>query len=182
MTGRLIILSGPSGVGKDTVIEHWREVNPKVERVVATTTRPPRDGEADGIDYDFVSKEEFESLVRQGAFLEHKQVHGNFYATPAKSVERLLLDGKIAILKIDVQGALDVMGQRSDALSIFLLPPSFDVLEKRIRGRGTDPEAVIQKRLADARFEISQADKYAYRVVNDDLDLAVRQLQEIVNR
>lgn len=178
--GRLVILSGPSGVGKDTVIDAWKAVNPLVERVVATTTRPPREGETDGVDYDFVSEDAFQNMAAEGMFLEHKCVHGNWYGTPVATVERLLESGKIAILKIDVQGALDVMAARPDATSVFLLPPDRDTLEHRIRNRGTDDESTIQRRLKNANEEMAQARKYKHLIVNDQIDQVVGHLQKIV--
>ncbi len=178
--GRLVILSGPSGVGKDTVIDAWRAADPRVERVVATCTRPPRTGERDGVDYDFVSPEEFHRRAEAGAFLEHKEVHGNWYATPVAGVESRLAEGKVAVLKIDVQGALDVMERRPDALTVFLLPPSLEELEARIRGRGQDDEAAIERRLATARWELDQAGRYQHRIVNDEVPRVVEELRRIV--
>ncbi len=180
LSGRLVILSGPSGVGKDTVLAAWTTSNPRVQRVVAYTTRPPRPGEADGLDYHFVSKERFEELVQAGAFLEHKLVYGNYYATPLYDMEGMLMQGLVAVLKIDVQGALEAMRLRPEALSIFLLPPTTEDLEKRIRGRGTDNETDIERRLQDARFELSQAEKYTARVVNDHIERVVRELNDLV--
>ncbi|MBS1724077.1 MAG: guanylate kinase [Armatimonadetes bacterium] len=180
MSGTLVILSGPSGVGKDTVIDAWQVVNPLVERVVAVTTRPPRDGEVDGKAYHFVSPEVFERMAAEGKFLEHKLVHGNWYATPASDVNRLLSEGKTAILKIDVQGAIVVMGVRPDATTVFLLPPSNAVLEQRIRQRGTEDEAAIQARLHTALAEIALAERYQHKVVNDTLDQTVSDLQKIL--
>ena len=179
-SGRLVILSGPSGVGKDTVLEAWRQSNPRVQRVIAYTTRQPRTGEADGVDYHFVTSDRFQELVEEGAFLEHKLVHGNHYATPLYEMEAMLTEGKIAVLKIDVQGALEAMRLRPEALSIYLLPPSSETLEQRIRTRGTDKQADIERRLEDARFEISQANKYTTRVVNDDIERVVRELNDLV--
>ena len=179
MTGRLVILSGPSGVGKDTVIDAWKKSNPRVQRVVAYTTREPRPGEVDGIDYHFVTRQRFDDLVADNAFLEHKIVHGNCYATPLADMDAMLIAGKIAVLKIDVQGAMEAMKLRPDALSIFILPPNFEDLEKRIRGRATDSEEVIERRLQDAKYELSFADKYAARVVNDDIDRVVRELNDL---
>ena len=177
--GRLVILSGPSGVGKDTVIDRWRAVNPYVKRVVAYTTRSPRQGETNGTDYHYVSVARFLQLVEEGAFLEHKEVHGNYYATPLHDMEGMLEAGQIAILKIDVQGALAVMKLRSDATTIFLLPPSTEELERRIRSRGTDDHSVIEKRLKNAREEIALADRYQRRIVNDDIERVIAELQEI---
>ena len=180
MNGRLVILSGPSGVGKDTVLAAWRTSNPRGHRVVAYTTRPPRPGEVDAVDYHFVTHERFQELVDEGAFLEHKLVHGNFYATPLHTMEAMLQEGLIAVLKIDVQGAIEAMRLRPEALSIFLLPPTTEDLERRIRRRGTDNEADIERRLKDARFELSQANKYTARVVNDDIERVVRELNDLV--
>ncbi|MBC8063942.1 MAG: guanylate kinase [Chlorobia bacterium] len=180
MSGHLVILSGPSGVGKDTVIDAWREVNPKVQRVVAYTTRSPRDGETDGRDYHFVTVDEFKALAAEGAFLEHKEVHGNYYATPLRDMEAMLDEGRIAVLKIDVQGALTAMALRPDALTAILLPPSWDVLEQRIRGRGTEDAASINKRLANARAEMEFADRYQHQIVNDDLETVVARLEAVV--
>ena len=179
MRSRLVILSGPSGVGKDTVLEAWKASNPRVQRVVAYTTRQPRNGEVNGVDYHFVTRQRFDELVEEGAFLEHKLVHGNWYATPLSDMEALLIAGQIAVLKIDVQGAMEAMKLRPDALSIFLLPPTVEDLEKRIRGRGTDSEEVIERRLEDARYELALADKYTAHVVNDDIERVVRELNDL---
>ncbi|MEA2553406.1 MAG: guanylate kinase [Fimbriimonadaceae bacterium] len=179
-SGRLVIFSGPSGVGKDTVLAAWHRANPRVERVVSYATRKPRSVEADGVDYHFVSKQRFEELASDGAFLEHKEVHGNCYATPLAEMEAMLIAGKIAVLKIDVQGAVDVMRLRPDALSIFLLPPSLEDLEKRLRSRGSEADADVERRLKNARWELSFADKYTARVVNDDIDRVVRELNDLV--
>ena len=180
MSGNLIILSGPSGVGKDTIIDAWREINPKVERVVATTTRKPRAGEVDGVDYHFVSVPEFHQRAAIGEFLEFKEVHGNWYATPLTDMENLLASGKIAILKIDVQGAIHAMHLRKDAISVFILPPSMEELEQRIRGRGTDDDAIIEHRLINAQDEVAFANKYQHQIVNLDVDLTVALLEKIV--
>lgn len=180
MSGRLVILSGPSGVGKDSVLDLWKSLDSNVVRVVACCTRAPRPAEVDGVDYHFITRDEFMAKAEAGDFLEYKEVHGNFYATPLRDTEALLAAGRIAVLKIDVQGALTVMELRADALSIFLLPPSFEELERRIRKRGTDDEATIQKRLTNAREEIDLADRYHHRVVNDDIGRAVAEIRELV--
>lgn len=177
--GKLVILSGPSGVGKDTVLEAWKEKEPRVERVVAYTTRAPRPGEVHGIDYHFVPREQFDRHAREGDFLEFKEVHGNGYATPLKDMERMLAEGKIAILKIDVQGALEVMPMRPDAMTIFLLPPSWEELERRIRGRGTESEEQILKRLKNAKDELDNAKHYQHQVVNETIDQVVEDLMRL---
>ena len=176
-----MILSGPSGVGKDTVINAWQARNPDVARVVAYTTRDPRPGELDGMDYNFVSREIFEAKAADGDFLEFKEVHGNFYATPLKDMEAMLSEGMIAILKIDVQGALTAMELRSDALTVFLMPPSVDELEGRIRGRGTEDDATIAKRLKNAHDEMAVRDRYQHIVVNQDVEDTVDTLERLVS-
>lgn len=180
MGGKLVILSGPSGVGKDTVLAGWSKQDPRVVRVVAYTTRTTRPGEVDGVDYHFVDRETFLRLAAEGAFLEHKEVHGNLYATPKKDMEALLDAGKIAVLKIDVQGALSAMALRPDATTIFLLPPSIEELERRIRGRASDDEATIQRRLASAKTELGFADRYQHRVVNADLERTIAEVARLV--
>jgi guanylate kinase len=179
-TGRLVIVSGPSGVGKDTVIDLWKQANPNVQRVVAYTTRSPREGEVNGIDYHFVSVEQFHQKANQGDFLEFKEVHGNWYATPLTDMLKMVEDGKIAILKIDVQGAIEAKRLRPEILTIFLLPPSDEELERRIRSRGTDSDEVIAKRLQNARDEIAISPQYQFRIVNADLNSTIAQLEEIV--
>lgn len=176
MSGRLVILSGPSGVGKDTLIEKWREADPRVQRVVACTTRQPRAGEVDGVDYHFVDADTFAGMAEGGAFLEHKRVHSNWYATPLAEVDRLLAQGKIAVLKIDVQGGLEVLRKRGDAQAVFILPPSMEELERRIRGRGTDGPEVVEERLRNARTEIQAGAAYPMHLVNADVDTCVKEL------
>ena len=180
LKGKLVILSGPSGVGKDAVLQAWQKSNAKVQKVVSYTTRPKRVGEIDGVDYYFVTHEKFQEFLHQGAFLEHKEVYGNFYATPLHEMEQLLEKGQIAVLKIDVQGALEAITLRPDALTIFLLPPSFEELESRIRNRATDSEKEIEKRLSKTSWELSQASTYQYQVVNDTIDQAVSRLETIL--
>jgi guanylate kinase len=179
MIGRLVIFSGPSGVGKDTLLDKWIAADPRVRRVITYTTRAPREGEADGVDYHFVDEAEFRRMAAGGAFLEWKEVHGNLYASPVAETDALLAAGKIAVLKIDAQGALEVMAQRPDAETVFILPPSFEELERRMRFRGKDSEEDLQRRLENARWELAQADRYRLRVVNDDLCGAVAELERI---
>lgn len=179
MSGLLLILSGPSGVGKDTLIDAWSALDPEIERVVACTTRAPREGEVHGVDYTFLSREQFEADAHDGKFLEWKEVHGNLYGTPAHSVEQLRAEGKTAILKIDVQGALSVMAIRPEAVSVFVLPPSEEELERRLRGRNSDSEQAVLRRLENALEELGYASRYDHRVVNDDLEIAVSALARI---
>jgi len=179
--GKLVILSGPSGVGKDTVIDAWHDRDPRVQRVVAYTTRRPREGEQEGVDYHFVSREQFFERAEAGDFLEFKEVHGNYYATPLADLDEMLLAGQVAILKIDVQGALTAMNLRPDAITVFLLPPSGEELERRIRARGLDDESSILRRLENAREEIALADRYRHRIKNDQIDAVVDELVAILS-
>jgi guanylate kinase len=180
MSGRIVILSGPSGVGKDTVLDAWSRRDPHVQRVVAYTTRPMRPQETDAVDYKFVSRERFCELISQGAFLEFKEVFGNLYGTPLGDMQDMIAAGKVAVLKIDVQGALTAMKLRPDALSVFIMPPSYEELERRIRGRGTDPAEMIERRLQTARDEMALAPEYQHVLVNRDVDELVGKLESLV--
>jgi guanylate kinase len=180
--GQLVIFSGPSGVGKDTVLAAWSKADPRVQRVVAYTTREPRPGEVDGVDYHFVTDKRFSEMAGAGDFLEYKEVHGNFYATPLKDMERMLADGKVAVLKIDVKGALDAMKLRPDAITIFLEPPSFEVLEDRMRQRGTESEEAIQKRLRNAHLEMELRDHYQHVIANDRIEDVVQRLLAVYSK
>ncbi|HWA82793.1 MAG TPA: guanylate kinase [Fimbriimonadaceae bacterium] len=181
MPGHLVILSGPSGVGKDTVLDAWTKRNPRVQRVVAYTTRPKRAAEVDGVDYKFVPIERFRNLIAAGAFLEFKEVFGNLYGTPLADMDEMLVEGKVAVLKIDVQGALTVMKLREDALTVFIMPPSFEELERRIRERATDAPEVIERRLRTARDEIALAPEYRHVIVNRKVEDVVETLQALVS-
>lgn len=177
---RVIILSGPSGVGKDTVLERWHTVNPQIQRVVSWTSRSPRAGEVDSRDYRFVSTSMFETTAMAGGFLEHKLVHGNWYGTPLMELRRLTRQGKLPVLKIDVQGALDVMEAHPEVLSIFLLPPNNYELERRLRSRATDSDAQIERRLLTAKREMELAPRYQHQVINEDVETAVAELERLV--
>lgn len=180
MKGKLVVFSGPSGVGKDTLLNAWMASDQRVRRVVACTSRKPREGEIDGIDYHFVTSEEFLEKVERDEFLEWEEVHGRHYGTPRAGAQELLDQGKFAVLKIDVKGAMRVMREIPDVISIFILAPSLAELERRIRSRGLDNEEDIAVRLLNAHDELGYADKYRYRVVNDELGRAIHQLEEIL--
>lgn len=179
--GLLFVVSAPSGTGKTTVCRRLLERDPRLALSVSHTTRPPRPGEVGGRDYHFVSHRAFRELVERGAFVEFAEYGGNLYGTSDAELERILERGKDALLEIEVQGAAQIRDRRPDARLIFLLPPSVEVLEARLRGRGTDDEEAIQKRLALARRELAAAPNFDYAVVNDDLDRTVETLREIID-
>jgi guanylate kinase len=178
--GQLFIISAPSGTGKTTLAERLVHVVPDLALSRSFTSRPPRAGELDGVDYNFISRERFESMIAGGEFLEYADVFGNFYGTSAATTEQALANGQDLVLVIDVQGAQQVRGQTAGSVGIFVLPPSFPVLEERLRGRSKDTEAQIQRRLAVARSEVSAVNDYDYVVVNDDVESAVGRLRSIV--
>lgn len=180
MKGVIVIVSGPSGVGKDTVINAWRQANPRVERVVTYTTRKMRQGEKKGIDYHFVTDQDFLKMARAGEFLEHKEVHGNRYGTPVEGLAEIVNAGKIAVLKIDVQGALTILPKLPGAISIFLMPPSMEELEMRLRNRDTETDSQIKTRIRNAKREMAAAVHYSAKVVNDEVMRAVAEMETIV--
>lgn len=179
--GLLIILSGPSGVGKGTVREQlFKEESLNLAYSISMTTRYKRPGEKEGIDYFFVDVDTFKKKIEQGELLEYAQFVGNYYGTPKAYVDQLLDEGKNVVLEIEVQGALQVMKKVPDALTIFLVPPSMEELEKRIRGRRTEAEDVIKERLDKARREIATKDQYKHVVVNDDVMRATDDIVKII--
>lgn len=178
--GLLIVLSGPAGVGKDTLIEQWQLVAPNVRRLVTYTTRPQALNERHGLDYYFVTEEEFHALRAQGAFIEYAEVHGNWYGTPRQAMEELRNAGRDVVLRIDVQGAMQVRQQYPEAILIFVAPPSLQELEQRLRRRGRDDEEAIRIRLMNARQEMEYIPKYDYLIINDDLNRALETLRCIL--
>jgi len=178
--GRLIVVSGPSGVGKDAVLERFFERMTGVVRSVSATTRDPRSGEVDGRDYYFFTQEKFAHGIANGYFLEYAQYGSNFYGTPSDKVNALRIQGTDVILKIEVQGARDIKRIEPDAVMVFLAPPSFEELAKRLRTRRSDTDEQIAARLAIARDELTRIADYDYLIVNDDLETAVETLCAVV--
>jgi len=178
--GRLVVVSGPSGVGKDTVLTHLHRVMPDVLRCVTATTRRPRPGEVPGRDYLFLSVAEFRDLVEADAFLEYANVHENLYGTPRAWVEARRDEGQDVLLKIDVQGGLTVRAQVHDAVLVFLRPPTVAELERRLRARLTETEEEIVRRLLNARSELQQMPLYDYAVINDEVHRAADLLRAII--
>lgn len=178
--GRIVIISGPSGVGKGTVVKKLMAADPNLCFSVSATTRDIRPGEEDGVSYFFISKERFEEMIRKGEFLEYACYAGNYYGTPEPAVNAALAQGRSVVLEIEVQGALQVLRHRPDAVSIFIAPPSYDELGRRLAGRGdTDAESMVL-RLQEASNECALAKEYGYTVINDDLEEAVKQVQAIL--
>jgi len=176
----LIVLSGPSGAGKDAVLTELAKVYPKARRCVTTTTRPRRDSERDGVDYHFASVEDFRKRAEEGGFLEYADVHGHLYGTPRQWVEENLGRGEDVILKIDVQGGLNVKRAMPAAVMVFLVPPSLEELEKRLRSRNTDSDEDVARRLLNARKELEQIPRYDYIVENNSLAEAAEQLKAVI--
>ena len=180
--GLLIILSAPSGCGKSTVVKRLLESRENIKFSVSATTRQPREGEVDGVDYYFIDRDRFMAMVENGEFLEHAEYVDNCYGTPKAAVERELAAGNDVILDIETQGAFQVRALCPDALMVFLLPPSFEELEKRLVLRGKDSMDVIQHRLEVARRECAKADQYDYRIVNDDVERAVKEFAAVIEK
>jgi guanylate kinase len=176
----LIIFTGPSGVGKGTIVKQLFSEMEKIKFSISCTTREMRPGEKEGVNYFFKSKQEFEEMIAAGEFLEYAEFVGNLYGTPKSFVDDTLASGNDVFLEIEVQGAIQVMKKCPEALTIFLIPPSLEELERRLRNRGTETEEVLQKRLEKAKEEMKYTGQFKYTVVNDDVDIAVRKLKALI--
>ncbi|MBR4067624.1 MAG: guanylate kinase [Clostridia bacterium] len=179
----LLIVSGPSGVGKGTLVKMLLEKAPSFALSCSVTTRGPRNGEIEGVHYHFITDEVYDRMLAENDFLEHADVHGNRYGTPRKPVEQMLAEGKNVILEIDPQGAIAVMENPDvvDYVSVFILPPSYQQLRERLTDRKTDEPEVIERRMKNARTEIAKLNRYQYAIINDDKDVAFDELLGIVN-
>ncbi len=179
--GLLVLFSGPSGVGKDTVLEVVLNKDKTLQKSISLTTRAIRENEVDGKDYYFIDVAKFENMIENGEVLEFAKYGTNLYGTPKAPVDKWLSEGKIVILKIEVQGASNIKKLYPESIGIFVMPPSMEELEQRLRSRGTEDEADIQKRLEIARNEIAHSKDYDYLVVNDDLNKASENVIEILH-
>jgi guanylate kinase len=179
--GRLFIVAAPSGAGKTSLVRALLEAEPQLRVSVSHTTRPPRPNERDGREYHFVSREQFQALVARQGFLEHAEVFGNWYGTSNEAVGRQLADGNDVILEIDWQGAAQVRAVRPEAIGIFILPPSTQALRQRLESRGTDQAEVIERRLGEARRDMSHHAEFEFVIVNEDFDRALAELRAVVH-
>ncbi len=179
-TKKLFVISGSSGVGKGTVLKGFLIRHPNFMLSISCTTRSPREGEINGVNYFFITKEEFQNCIDNDKFLEWAEFAGNRYGTKKKYIQQCLEEGKDIILEIDTQGALQVKKKMPEAVLIFICPPSIEALENRLRGRHTEDEATIQKRLQEVKTELERAENFDYKVVNDDLDKAISDLENII--
>ncbi len=182
--GKLVVISAPSGCGKGTILKGLFERDKNEDRLfvlsVSMTTRPPRGAEQDGVEYFFVSREQFEQLIAEDQFIEYAQFNGNYYGTPRSFIEKCIDEGKTVFLEIEVQGAEKVREKFPESVSIFIIPPSLEELERRLRGRKTDAPEVIESRLKIAPIELARQDEFDYRVVNDDAQRAIDEIYNII--
>ncbi len=180
--GFLVIITAPSGSGKTSIYKRLLKIRNDIKFSVSYTTRKKRDGEVNGVDYYFISREEFKRKIENGDFLEWAEVHGELYGTERGQVERCIGDGYICLLDIDVQGAMKVMKANIDCVSIFIEPPSLEELERRLRNRGTEDEDSIKIRISNAQIELEYKKYFDYIVVNDVLERAVSEISEIIDK
>ena len=178
--GILVVLSGPSGAGKGTVLAEYFRGEPRTDLSVSATTRHPRPGERDGVDYHFITREEFEGMIARGEVVEYTCYNGNYYGTPAEPIRRSLEAGRDVILEIEVDGAAQVRRKFPEALTVFVLPPSFEELRRRLTGRGTETGEEVRARLETARKELALASQYDYILVNDRVEEAAAALGDII--
>ena len=178
--GKTFIICGPSGVGKGTVVSRLLEADPTLYFSVSATTRAPRAGEADGVHYHFLTRERFQEWIDAGDFLEHAQFVGNFYGTPRRYVDEAMDQGRYVLLDIEIQGAEQIHQKRPEAVRIYIAPPSWEELERRLTGRGTEDGEKIRSRLARGREEFAAARDFDYLVINDTVDHAVAEIRAIM--
>ena len=178
--GKLVLFSGPSGVGKDTLLEILLQKDSSLQKSVSLTTRMRREGEVDGVDYYFITPDDFEAMLEVGDILEFAKYGKNLYGTPKKPVDRWLSEGKTVILKIEVQGAAKIKEMYPDSIAIFIMPPSLETLEFRLRCRGTEDEEDLVRRLDIARDEIKKSGDYDFVVINDDLEATADEVLDII--
>lgn len=179
-TGKLVVISGPSGAGKSTVISRVMNSDPNVTFSISATTRSPRQGETDGVEYIFMDKLRFEKMIASGEFLEYAKYVNNYYGTPAAPVRESIAAGKDVVFDIEVQGAMQIKNRCPNAILVFIVPSSFAELERRLRARGTDSEEVINQRIQTARTEYLMVPNYDYIVINDDPDQAAYEIKSII--
>lgn len=178
--GNIFVISGPSGVGKGTLLNKLLEKHPEISLSVSATTRNPREGEVEGVNYYFLQKPEFQRKIEQGEFLEWAEFAGNYYGTPIKPIQNTVAEGKDVILEIEVQGAMQVKDKLPDAVLIFIMPPSFDDLKSRLTNRATESQEAIEKRLSIVKSELEKVEEFDYKVINDNVDRALSELEEII--
>ena len=178
----LFVVSGAAGTGKDSVVKALRQAHPEIEKTVSATTRAPRPGEQEGVDYYYRTREEFQQLIEKDQVVEHNFYNGNFYGTLREEVDKRLAAGKVVVLVIDVHGAENIRRMFPGATTVFLLPPSEEELERRLRGRGTETEESIRERLATAQKELAQQDKFTLKLVNDEVEHCAAELYDIICR